>query len=177
MTVLYCTPSDIRDNVSGGDGTGSGTCYVLGDDKLNEAIGRASAKVSAYAGETFEPDMSTPVVVVPALVAMLTVQIATYYAQLTYLKNKPMSAMDPFYLGYLDAMGMLKDISAGKIQISPPDPGGETPPGSASVAARRINLTPHIFDSSDSGTVRTIFGGVEAAGAPGSVFGDPYGWR
>lgn len=174
MPALYCTPTDIRDNVSGGDGTGSGTCYVLGDDKLNEAIGRATAKVSAYAGATFEVDAETPVVVVPPLLVMLTVQLGTYYATLTYLKGKPLNPASPVALEYADAMRTLADISSGKIQVSPPDPGEPPAPTGSS---RPVNLTPRVFSGEDSGTVRTIWGGVQAAGAAGSVFGDPWAWR
>jgi phage gp36-like protein len=168
VTVLYCLPQDIRDNVAGTD-NGTGTCAQLTDAQLTEAIGRASSKVSAYAGTTFEPDASQPVVTVPSLIFGLTVQIATFYGTLTYRKGKDLSAMDPVMLGYTDAMATLTAIANGTIQVTPPDPGQpDTTP------ARVINQIPSIFRYEDSGTVPDGRGGIMPAGAPGSSLRD--GW-
>jgi phage gp36-like protein len=168
MPVYYCTPADIRENVGGTD-SGTGTCAQLTDEQLTEAIGRASSKVSAYAGTTFEPDASVPDVVVPDLIASLTVSIATYYATLTYRKSKDLSQWDPVVLGYQDALQTLKDIASGTIQVTPPDPGEP-----ASTAARVVQTIPSIFTYEDSGTRPTGRGGIAAAGAPGSLLRD--GW-
>src|SRR5450755_745030 len=168
MPVYYCTPSDIRDNVAGTD-AGTGTCAQLTDAQLAEAIGRASSKVSAYAGMTFEIDAETPVVTVPALIATVTVQIATFYATLTYRKGKDLSAFDPVYLGYLDAQKTLTDTATGKIQLTPPDPGEPS-----AAQARVVNSLPRIFTYQDSGVVPTGRGGIAAAGAPGTSLRD--GW-
>jgi phage gp36-like protein len=170
VAVYYCLPQDIRDNVGGTD-NGTGTCAQLTDEQLTEAIGRASSKVSAYAGTTFEPDASQPVVTVPALIVTLTVQIATYYATLTYRKSKDLAAFDPVYLGFLDASQMLKDIASGLIQVAPPDPGEPSPDA---VPAKVINTTPRAFTYEDSGTVPDGRGGIMPAGAPGSALRD--GW-
>jgi phage gp36-like protein len=171
VTVLYCTPADIRENVGGTD-NGTGTCAQLTDDQLTEAIGRASSKVSAYAGTTFEADASTPVVVVPDLIFGVTVAIASFYGTLTYRKNKPLAQYDPVMLGYTDAMATLNAIASGAIQVSAPDPG--EPPSSG--AARVINTVPRTFTGADSGTERTLWGGIEARGAPGTGWGYPGGW-
>ena len=168
MPVYYCTPADIRDNVAGTD-SGSGTCAALTDEQLTEAIGRASSKVSAYAGTTFEPDASTSAVTVPDLVSTITVQLATFYATLTYRKGKDLSAFDPVYLGYLDATQMLKDIATGMIQVGPPDPGA-----APSSPGHVVQTIPSIFTYQDSGTVPTGRGGIAAAGAPGTSLRD--GW-
>lgn len=168
MTVLYCTPADIRENVGGTD-NGTGTCAQLTDDQLTEAIGRASSKVGAYAGTTFEADAETPVVVVPDLIFGVTVAIASFYGTLTYRKNKPLAQYDPIMLGYVDAIGTLNAIAAGTIEVGPPDPGepSESP-------ARPINTIPSVFRYSDSGVMPDGRGGIAAAGAPGSLLRD--GW-
>lgn len=168
MTVLYCTPADIRENVGGTD-NGTGTCAQLTDSQITEAIGRASSKVSAYAGTTYEADASTPVVVVPDLIFGVTVAIASFYATLTYRKNKPLAADDPVMLGYTDAMGTLNAIASGTIQVTPPDPGEPD-----ATPARIRNTLPSIFTFEDSGTVPTGRGGIAAAGSPGSLLRD--GW-
>lgn len=169
MTVYYCTPDDIRENVGGTD-SGTGTCAKLTDEQLTDAIGRASSKVSAYAGTTFEPDASNPAIVVPDLIAAITLAIATFYATLTYRKGKDLSAFDPVYLGYQDALRMLADIASGTIQVTPPDPGEPD-----ATPARVINTLPSVFTYEDSGTRPTGRGGIAAAGAPGSLLRD--GWR
>ena len=123
MTVTWCVPSDIRQNVAGTD-QGTGTCAALTDDQITAVITQAASKVAAYTGTTWQPDASTPGPVTPPdLVKTMTVQIATFYATLVYRKGKDLSAFDPVYLGYLDAMRTLTDIAAGKIDISPATPG------------------------------------------------------
>lgn len=175
MPVYYCSPGDIRDNVGGTD-DGLGSCAMLSDPQLIEAIGRASSKVSAYAGTTYEPDALSPDSAVPDLIAGLTVQIATFYATLTYRKGKDLSAFDPVYLGYQDALQVLRDIASGAIQVTPPDPGDPGGPGQADeTPAKVINTVPGTFRYSDSGVVPDGFGGVTAAGAAGSLLRD--GWR
>ena len=162
MPVYYCQPSDIRDNVAGTDG-GTGTCATLTDQQLTEAIGRASSKVSAYAGTTFEADTSAPVVVVPDLIFGVTLALATFYATLTYKKGVDLTAYDPVVLAYNDAMQTLKDIASGTIQLAPPDPGEPS-----STPSRVINTIPRTFTFEDSGTEPNGRGGISAAGAPGS---------
>ena len=164
MGAMYCLPSDIRANVAGTD-AGTGTCAMLSDAQLDAAIAQASAKVSAYAGTSYVVDVADPTVTVPDLVANLTIQIATFYGTLTYRKGKDLSAMDPVYLGYQDAMKTLQDISAGKIEVAPTAPADPVDrPGYTR------NLIPRVFTYDDSGTVPNGRGGIEPAGAPGSRF-------
>jgi phage gp36-like protein len=165
---MYCLPSDIRANVGGTD-AGTGTCAALEDYQLNAAIAQASAKVSAYVGTSYTVDAADPVIVVPDLVKSLTVQIATYYATLTYRKGKALAQFDPVILGYQDAMATLKDVVAGNIEVAPTPPADPTDkPGHV------INTIPSIFTYEDSATVPNRRGGIEAAGAPGARFGE--GW-
>lgn len=169
MPVFYCQPADIRNNVAGTDG-GTGTCAQLTDDQLNEAIGRAGAKVSSYAGTSWAVDANDPVIVVPDLVTSLTIAIGTYYATLTYRKGKDLTATDPVYLGYADAMSTLKDIASGLIDVAP------TPPADATDRAGHVrNTIPAVFTFDNSGVLPDGRGGIEVAGAPGSRLID--GWR
>jgi phage gp36-like protein len=166
---MYCLPADIRSNVAGTD-AGTGTCAQLEDYQISAAIGQASAKVSSYVGTSYVIDAADPVIVVPDLVKSLTVQLATFYATLVYRKGKDLSAMDPVYLGYLDAVATLKDIAAGLIEVAPTAPADPTDkPGKV------INTLPRVFSWEDSGTIPNGRGGIEPAGAPGSRFMD--GWR
>jgi phage gp36-like protein len=169
MPVSYCQPSDIRDNVAGTD-SGTGTCAQLSDDQLSAAVAKASAKVSAYAGTSWMTDANTPTVTIPDLVVNLTVAIGSFYATLTYRKGKDLSAFDPVYLGYLDAMATLKDIINGNIVVAP------VPPGEAPVAGGKvINTLPRVFVHADSGTLPDGRGGIMPAGAPGSRLIDGWG--
>lgn len=169
MPVAYCTPADIRTNVAGTD-AGTGTCAQLADAQLGAAIAQASAKVSAYAGTAWFTDADDPVIVIPDLIFATTVQLGTFYATLTYRKGKDLSAFDPVYLGYQDALKTLNDIQAGKIEVVP------TPPDDpVSDSGHVINKLPAIFDFSDSGVLPDGRGGIMTAGPAGSRLID--GWR
>jgi phage gp36-like protein len=169
MPVSYCQPIDIRNNVAGTD-AGTGTCAALSDDQLVGAINKASAKISAYAGTAYAPDVNTPVVQVPDLIFTMTVQLGTFYATLIYRKNRPLIAGDPILLGYQDAMATLKDLIAGNIEVPPAGPGG-TPSGAGHV----INKLPAVFTYRDAGVEPNGRGGIMPAGAPGSRLID--GWN
>ena len=168
MAPLYCTPADVRSNVAGTD-DGTGTCAMLTDGQLSAAIGQASNKVSAYVGTDYETDAATPVVVVPPLVTTLTIQLATYYATLTYRKGKDLSALGSHYLGYADAMATLNDIASGAISVDPVPP-GDPVSGSGHV----INTVPRSLTMEDAGAMPDGCGGIMPAGAPGSALRD--GW-
>ena len=155
MSVLYCTPADVREAVSGTD-SGTGSAYQLTDDQLDSAILRASAKVSAYAGTVYDDSD------VPDLIFTVTVQIATYYATMIYRKGVPFTtSLDPVLLDYQDAMATLTAISSGQISPDPTMP--DLPPDDAGLA---INTVPRVLTDEDAGVVRTFSGGgVVAAGA------------
>jgi hypothetical protein len=169
MPVSYCLPADIRSNVAGTD-AGTGTCAMLEDSQLLAAIAQASSKVSAYAGTAWFVDANDPVIVIPDLIKTTTIQLATFYATLTYRKGKDLSQYDPVVLGYTDAMRTLTDIQSGKIDVVPTPPND---PVSDSGYVR--NTIPAIFRYEDSGTEPDGRGGIMAAGAAGSRLID--GWR
>lgn len=168
MPTYYITPADVRDNVAGTD-LGAGTCAQLDNPELAAAIGRASARVSAWTGSSYDPDA------VPDLIFDLTVQLATYYATLTYRKSRDLAPTDPVYLGYQDAMATLKGISSGSITVVPvpPDPGGTPPQPSA---PRVINTIPRAFGPEDAGVEFGPGGRLEAQRARGSGWGGRGGW-
>lgn len=168
MPVSYCAPSDIRSAVAGTD-DGTGTCAMLTDQQIAAAIAQASSKVSAYAGTAWYVDAADPVVVIPDLVFSLTVQLATFYATLTYRKSKDLAAFDPIYLSYLDATATLKDIAAGLIEVEPVPPADPV-----TDTGHVVNTVPATFRYEDSGVVPDGRGGIMPAGAPGSSLRD--GW-
>lgn len=171
MPAYYCSPDDIRDNVGGTD-SGTGTCAMLADNQLIEAIGKASARVSASTGTLYAPDAANPAETVPDLIADLTIALATFYATLTYRKNLALPATDPVYLQYLDALATLKGIQAGQITVDPQPPGEGA---GADEAARVINTLPAVFTGRDAGVERTLRGGIEAQRGPGYGWGLPRG--
>ena len=143
---------------------------MLSDDQLNAAIAQASAKVSAYVGTSYVVDAADPVVIVPDLVRTCAIQLATFYATLTYRKGKDLSQFDPVFLGYQDAVKTLTDVAAGRIDVAPTGPADPVDkPGHI------VNTLPRIFVHSDSGTMPDGRGGIEPAGAPGTRFTE--GWR
>lgn len=168
MPTYYCTPADIRNNVAGTD-EGTGTCAAMPDLELNAAISKASTRVNSYTGTAYDPSA------VPDLISDLTVQLATYYATLTYRKSRDLAPTDPVALSYADAMATLKGISSGNITVVPaaPDPGGPPPQPSA---PRVINTVPGIFTDEDAGVQRTLGGRIEAQRARGAGWGWRGGW-
>jgi phage gp36-like protein len=102
------------------DGNVVGTAGELDDEQLNDRIVQAQARVDAVVGESFDTDN------VPALVKGLVIAIGAYYATLAYRKSKAVEPTHPVYLQYVDAMGVLKDISTGSIDLNP-QPDTDTP--------------------------------------------------
>jgi len=169
MPAMYCQPSDVRANVAGTD-AGTGTCAALSDAQLSAAIAQASAKVSAYVGTSFVVDAANPTAAIPDLVFTVTLQLATFYATLTYRKGKDLSAFDPVVLGAAEANKVLADVVAGLIEVAPTAPADPVDrPGHV------VQTLPRIFTWADSGTEPNGRGGIEPAGAPGTRFMD--GWR
>jgi phage gp36-like protein len=169
MGAMYCLPADIRNNVAGTD-AGTGTCAQLEDSQLNAAIAQASAKVSSYVGTSYVVDAADPVIVIPDLVKTCTIQIATFYATLTYRKGKDLSQFDPVLLGYNDAIATLKDVVNGLIEVAPTAPADPT-----DRLGHVVQTIPSIFTYSDSGTMPNGRGGIETAGAPGTRLNE--GWH
>lgn len=115
---------------------------------VQAAIGQASAKVSAWTGQDWGTDNAGNTVAAPDIIQSITLNIAAYYATLSYRKNKPLENNDPVLLRYQDAVADLKAIQEGMINPNPVTP--NKPSGSP---GRRINTNPATFTPYDSGTV------------------------
>lgn len=153
---MYCLPSDVREAVGGTD-AGTGTCAELPDDQLNAAIAQASTKVSSYCGTSWVTDVNNPVMSVPDLVVQLTIALAVFYGTLTYRKGKDLSAYDPVFLLYQDAVKTLTAIASGQIEVAPTAPSDPVDrPGKV------FNTVPKTFDHRDSGTRVSLDGRIEA---------------
>lgn len=111
--MTYAAPSDIRFAVAP-DGSFTGTCGELDDEQLQVHIQRAQSLVDGYTGTPFYDSN------VPFLIKQLVVQLATFYATLSYRKGKALETMHPVYLGYQDAQRTLTGIKNGTIEFEPP---------------------------------------------------------
>lgn len=143
MTVTgpaYCEVSDVIDAMTSYNA--AGTPAEIDPAIVQLAIVQASSKVSSWTSEVWPTDT------VPSFVQSLTVNIAAYYATLSYRKNKPLEANDPILLRYNDAMADLKAINTGQIN---PDPYNPVTPGSGSRGTVR-NTIPKVFTGYDSNT-------------------------
>jgi phage gp36-like protein len=100
----------------------AGTPAEIDSTIVQLAITQASAKVSAWTNEVWGMDAEGNTVSIPFLVQSITINIAAYYATLSYRKNKPLVADDPIILRYNDAIADLKAIQTGAIDANPYDP-------------------------------------------------------
>lgn len=143
-----------------------GTAGDISTDIVQVAVYQASSKVSAWTGQDWGTDASGNTVPVPDIIQSITLNIAAYYATLSYVKNKPLTANDPVLLRYNDAVADLKAIQEGMIT---PNPVAVNEPINA--PGRVINVNPPSFTPYDSGTTLRR-GRIEndtypQAGAPG----------
>lgn len=141
----YCSVSDVITamtsyNAAGTPGEISSTIVTL-------AVNQASAKVSSWTFQEWGTDQSGNAVPVPDIIQSITINIAAYYATLSYRKNKPLENNDPVVLRYNDAITELKAIQQGQIN---PDPNAPNEMFNAPGTIR--NVRPRIFTPQDSGT-------------------------
>ena len=153
--TLYATVADLRNVMSGTD-SGTGTAAQLTDAQLELALYAASNRVSVYAGNVY--DSSGPDANPPAILHDLALDLARFWAAVTYLKWKAVETTSPVYIAYKDAMAILQDVRAGKILLDP-----VTAPGIGSETGIIINRVPSIFTGRDSNTrIDPLTGGLEA---------------
>lgn len=143
--ATYCQVSDVITALTSFNS--SGTPGDISSDIIQLAIDQASARVSSWTGQQWNVDGSGNVIEPPDMIASLTLDIATYYATLSYRKNKPMAPEDPVLLRYQNAMADLKSIQEGMI-----DPSPQQPNMPISAPGRVINTNPPSFTPYDSGT-------------------------
>jgi phage gp36-like protein len=130
----------------------TGTPGEISADIVQLAIEQASAKVSSWTNNIWGWD-STGQIAVPYVISSITINIAAYFATLSYRKNKPLQDNDPVILRYNDAMADLKAIQTGQIQPDPNDPSnGQSGSGSSAGYSRGSvrNTIPLIFTGKDS---------------------------
>ena len=142
--VLYADVSDLRAVLDSTD-AGTGTAAQLTDLQLGLALEAASARFSTYAGTVY--DGSSPQAAPPVLAKTVTLDLAAWWATTYYLKQKDLPPASPVVLRYAEAVKVLEDIRAGRIQP------GVGPPGSqGTVGGHVINRIPNIFTGDDSNT-------------------------
>jgi phage gp36-like protein len=153
--TLYATVEDLRAVMSGTD-SGAGTAAKLTTEQLELALYSASNRVSVYAGNVY--DSSTPQAVPPAILHDLTLDLARFWAAVTYLKFKEIPQTSPIYIAYQSAMTMLNAVRAGTILLDP-----VTAPGIGSETGVIINRVPPVFTGRDSNThIDPITGTLES---------------
>lgn len=150
----YCEVSDVITAMTSFNA--AGTPSEIDPSIVQLAIVQASAKVSSWTSNIWGFDNTGKVIPVPYFVQSLTINIAAYYATLSYRKNKPLEANDPILLRYNDAIADLKAIQTGQLSPSPNDPsngssGSGAAPGGYGRGAIR-NTLPKIFTGRDSNT-------------------------
>jgi phage gp36-like protein len=142
--TLYASVADLR-NVASGTDSGTGTLAALTDAQLELALYAASNRVSVYAGNTY--DGSSPDATPPGILHDLTLDLAAFWADATYLKHKTVDPQSPIFIKYKDAMAILQDVRAGKILLDP-----VPAPGIGMETGIIINRVPAIFTGRDSNT-------------------------
>jgi hypothetical protein len=155
MTTLYATIADLKAIMDGTD-SGTGMAAQLTDQQLTLALQAASNRVSIYAGNVF--DSSTPQAVPPDIFHDLTLDLAAFWATVTYLKNKAMPVDHPVMLRYKDAQAILLAVRDGNLRLDVQVPGsvGEE-------TGVVINNIPNIFNGDDSNTtINPMTGGLQA---------------
>jgi hypothetical protein len=140
--TLYATVDDLRNVMSGTD-SGTGTAAQLTTEQLTLALYAASNRVSVYAGNSY--DSSSAAASPPAILHDLTLDLARFWATVTYQKSKSIEPTSPAYIAYKDAMSILSDVRAGKILLDP-----APAPGIGSEVGTIINRVPPVFTGRDS---------------------------
>jgi phage gp36-like protein len=143
--TLYASLADLRNVMSGTD-EGTGTAAQLTDEQLTLALYAASNRVSVYAGSSY--DGSSPAAQPPPILHDLALDLAVFWAYKTYLKYKAIEPASPIYLAYVNAIGILQDVRAGKILLDP----AAAPGIAANESGTVINTIPRVFTGRDSNT-------------------------
>ena len=162
MTTLYATVDDLRLILDGTD-AGTGTAAQLTDAQLTLALRAASNRVSVFAGNVY--DSSSPQAVPPDIFHDLTLDLAAFWATVTYRKSKAMAADDPVMLRYKDASAMLIAVRDGKLRLDVGTPGSV-----GQETGHVVNNLPPIFTSNDSNTTLNPMTGALEADVPGDMW-------
>lgn len=166
MTTLYATLADLRLTMDGTD-SGTGTAATLTDAQLTLALQAASNRVSVYAGNVF--DGSNPQATPPDIFHDLTLDLAAFWATVTYRKSKALAPDDPVRLRYNDAQGILNAVRDGKLRLDVVPPGGV-----GEETGIVINNIPNIFTGDDSNTTINPMTGALQADVPSDMWRPGY---
>lgn len=165
----YCSTDDVVTAVTSFNA--GGTPGDIATDIVQAAVYQASAKVSAWTGIDWGTDSNGNTVPVPDIIQSITINIAAYYATLSYRKNKPVETNDPVLLRYNDSVADLKAVQEGMITPSP-EPSGKP----IHAPGRVINTQLRAFTPYDSGTRVTRGGYVTPEDYPAGYNGAPPPW-
>jgi phage gp36-like protein len=163
---MYASLADLKLVMDSTD-TGTGTAAQLSDAQLTLALQAASNRVSVYAGNVY--DSSTPQSVPPDIFHDLTLDLAAFWATVTYLKNKEMPQNHPVLLRYKDAQGVLNAVRDGKLRLDVTAPGGV-----GQETGVVINRIPRIFTGDDSNTTINPMTGSLQADVPSDMWRPGY---
>lgn len=166
MSTLYATLADLRLTMDGTD-SGTGTAAQLTDAQLTLALTAASNRVSVYAGNVY--DSSSPQAVPPDIFHDLTLDLAAFWATVTYRKSKALAPDDPVRLRYNDAQQILNNVRDGKLRLDvqiPGDVGQEV--------GVVINNIPNVFTGDDSNTTINPLTGSLQADVPSDMWRPGY---
>lgn len=166
MSTLYATLADLRLTMDGTD-SGTGTAAMLTDAQLTLALQAASNRVSVYAGNVF--DGSTPQATPPDIFHDLTLDLAAFWATVTYRKSKALAPDDPVRLRYNDAQAILNAVRDGKLRLDVVAPGGV-----GEEVGVVINNIPNIFTGDDSNTTLNPLTGALQADVPSDMWRPGY---
>lgn len=125
----------------------AGTPGDIATNIVQLAIYQASADVSSWTSQDWGTNSAGQSIAVPDMVQSITLNIAAYYATLSYRKNKPLDSSDPVVLRYNMAMANLKAIQEGMI-----DPSPEPLNAPISAPGHVVNTNRPTFTLYDSGT-------------------------
>lgn len=163
--TAYCAVADVTQALTSLNA--QGTPADMPTAVVQLAIEQASSRVSAWTGQVWGFNGAGQVIAVPDIIISTTIDIACYYATLSYRKNKPVEANDPVVMRYNDAMVDLKAIQEGEISVNPVPP-NEPFQRTGTV----INTVPKTLTMEDAG-VRLERGRVRVQDYPDGLPGQP----
>lgn len=157
MALRYTTPADFRGRLEEGGGAQPSTDPALPTHWDDAAITRfledAESEVEARLRRRYAMPLAVPA---PPMVVKIIVALAAYQAMLSLRKSKDFeSELDPYFLRYQWADGMLTKLGKGEADLPPVD--GEDDDGFASEvysAYRGRMFTPATFGLGDPGVSR-----------------------
>lgn len=114
-----------------------GTAASLPDPQIQDAIAEATSRVDGRLSQLYLVPFADPA---PELVQTITRDLAAFAADLVFREVRDYSSnLNPVYIRYQEALGLLKEIAEGKVSL--PGAPGVTPPVGSGVVVVAINQT------------------------------------